>query len=698
MNKKEAQDRIEKLKKEIEKYRYSYHVLDIEDISEGALDALKNELFKLEQKYPQFITPDSPTQRVAGKPLDKFEKFQHPTPMLSFNDAFSKEEMMEWEERYQKFLNYQLEETKEAKYYCELKIDGLAIELIYENGIFTTGSTRGDGKIGENVTQNLKTISSIPLKLLSSPDVIKTLKKEGLTNISQNIEKKGLPKKITVRGEIFVNKSDFERINKQQKKKDEKPFANPRNLAAGSIRQLDPKITASRNLDSFCYSLETDLGQITHEQEHLILKSLGFKTNPHNRPAKELKEVFSFHKDWEEKKEKLPYEIDGIVVINNSEKDFNRAGTVGKAPRAAIAYKFSAEETTTKVLDIIIQIGRTGALTPVAILDPVEIRGAVISRSTLHNQDEIKRLDLKIGDTVIVSRAGDVIPKITKVLPNLRSGNERVFKMPEKCPQCNFEVKTDENGVIYKCTNKDCFARQKESLYHFVSKSGFDIDGLGPKIIDKLIDNNLISEASDIFNLKKGDLEILEGMGEKSAQNLIDSISKKKNISLPRFIYSLGIPQVGEETAIDLTNQIFSKVKKPLDILSTISQIPIKDLEDIRDIGPKTAKLIHEYFNRSKNKKLIKNLNKANITFKESAYSKKLPLANKTFILTGSLESLSREEAKERIRQLGGGISSSVSSKVDFVIAGKDPGSKYEKAKKLGLKILKEKEFLSLLS
>lgn len=711
MNKQQATERADKLRSEIRRHNYAYHVLDAPEVSDAVFDSLRKELEGLEKQFPEIITSDSPTQRVGSEPLDKFEKFEHNTPMLSFNDAFSEKEMTDWEKRYQKFLpqNHQENYTPIPpvggngsglainSYYCELKIDGLAIELIYENRILTVGSTRGDGKIGENVTQNIKTISAIPLSLLEEKEIIKNLKKEGLTEIARRIKKNGLPKKITVRGEVFVNLADFKKITNDQEKLGEKSFANPRNLAAGSIRQLDPKITASRKLDSFIYSLETDFGQTTHEEEHQILKSLGLKINPHNKLAKNLEAVFELKEYWSKNKSKLKYEIDGLVIICNSEKDFALAGTAGKAPRAAIAYKFLAEEATTRVLDIIIQIGRTGALTPVAVLEPVKIRGAVISRSTLHNQDEIRRLGLKIGDTVVVSRAGDVIPKIIKTLLELRTGKEKEFKMPSVCPHCSSPTATDENGIIHRCPNKNCFAQQKEALYHFVSKTGFDIEGLGPKIIDKLINYNLITDTNDIFTLKTDDLKILEGLGKKSAQNLISAISLKKLIELPRFLFALGIPQIGEQTAIDLTRQIFSAVKKPNDILKIADKISLEDLKKIEDIGPKTAQNIFDWFKMTKNRELIEKLNSVGITFKKNNQSKNLSLSGKVFVLTGSLETISREGAKQKIRSLGGNISSSVSTKTDFVVAGSSPGEKYDRAKKLGVRILREEEFLKIL-
>lgn len=696
MNKEEAKKRIEKLRQEINYHRYLYHVLDKEEISPEALDSLKKELFDLEQQFPDLITPDSPTQRVGGEPLKFFRKVEHPRPMLSFNDAFSQEDMRSWEKRFIDFLGGKLRKW-EKFYYCELKLDGLAIELHYENGVFVCGATRGDGYIGEDVTQNLKTIEAIPLRLLDKEEVIKNLEKEKLLHVIEKI-KNNFPQKIVVRGEVFMHKKDLEMLNKEQIKKGLKPFANPRNAAAGSIRQLDPKITASRKLDSYAYSLVTDFGQKTHEEEHIILKALGFKTNPYNKPAKNLEEVFDFHNYWSKNRDKLPYEIDGIVVILNDEKDFERAGYVGKAPRAAIAYKFALKQATTIVEDIIVQVGRTGILTPVAILKPVNVGGVTISRSTLHNFEEIKRLGLKIGDTVIVGRAGDVIPQIIQVLPHLRTGKEKEFQIPKKCPMCDSAIIKDEGGIIYRCSNKNCFAINRRSLYHFVSKSAFDIVGVGPKIIDRLLEEGLIRDAADLFELKEGDLAALERFGEKSAENIIQSINNHRKIDLSRFIYALGILHIGEETAEILATHLLKikNIKKPTDILEAMKKLTIEDLETIEDVGPKVASSIKNWFENKNNQKFLEKLEKVGIEIIKPEIIKS-KLKGKIFVLTGTLDSMSREEAKERIKRLGGRVSSSVSKQTDFVVVGREPGSKYEKAKELGVKIIDEKEFIKML-
>jgi DNA ligase (NAD+) len=696
MTKAEAKKRIESLRKIINYHRYLYHVLDKQEISDDALDSLKKELFDLEQKFPDLITSDSPTQRIGGEPLKEFKKFKHPVPMLSFNDAFDQKDMEDWEERFEKILAG----AKNGGYYCELKIDGLAIELVYENGSLVVGSTRGDGIFGEDVTQNLKTIEAIPLRLLSKEEINKNLKKYNLERFSQKIIN-SVSGQFVVRGEVFLTKKEFEKINKQQKERGLKEYANPRNLAAGSVRQLDPKITAERRLDSFAYDIITDIGQETHEEEHLILKALGFKINPYNKYEKDLKGVQRFRDYWEKEREKLDYEIDGVVVILNDNRVFNRLGVVGKAPRGAIAYKFSPKEAETIVEDIIVQVGRTGILTPVAKLRPVSIGGTTVSRATLHNFDEIRRLDLKIGDTVIVGRAGDVIPDIKRVLKELRTGNEKEFHMPSKCPICGEPVQKIEDQVAYKCINKDCPAIRREIIYHFVSKKAFDIEGIGPKIIDQLVDAALINDPADLFMLKKEDLLNLERFADKSAQNVINSINEKKKISLERFIYSLGINHVGEETALILARSIFnfqSSVLKPLKLLDKIRNISLDDLQKIPDIGPVVAQSIYNWFQKPYNQKLLEKFEKAGIRIIiEKISPKDLKFFGKTFVLTGAFDSMTREEAKEKIRNLGGDVSSSVSRKTNYVVVGAGPGSKYEKAKKLGLKIINEQEFLKML-
>ena len=683
MDKNEAKKRIEKLKVLINKYRYFYHVLDQEKISSEALDSLKKELFDLEMEFPEFVAPDSPTQRIGGEPLKFFKKTKHPEPMLSFNDAFNEKDINDWLGRIKKLINPK--DWDKIDFFCEIKFDGLAIELIYENSLLKIGSTRGNGLIGEDVTKNLKTIESIPLKIGETDEVLKDLNKEGMADFSyfKNLEKTA----IVVRGEALVRKKDFERINKEREKEGLVPYSNPRNLAAGSIRKLDPQITASRKLDFYGYDIIGDFGQKTHAQEHKILKILGFKTHSDNKYCRSLKEVFDFREFWSKKRNDLPFEIDGIVVTVNNNEIFEKLGVIGKAPRGAIAYKFPLKQATTKVKDIIVQLGRTGAVTPVAILEPVQIGGVTISRASLHNEDEIKKLGLKIGDTVIVGRAGDVIPQITETLKELRTGKETDFKMPKFCPSCSGKLVKKENEAIWRCPNKNCFEIKKRGFYHFVSRKAFDIRGMGPKILAKLLEENLINDPADLFQLKEGDLIPLERFGEKSAENIISSINNRREIGLDRLIYSLGIRNVGEETAIVLKD-IFGS----LDNLKKVSK---QRLEEIHDIGPIVAESIYNWFRDEKNLKFLDKLLKE-IKVKKTE-SRTDVLKGKTFVLTGTLKTMSREIAKNKIRQLGGKFSSVISQNIDFVVAGENPGSKFNKAKKMNLKIITEKEFLDIL-
>ncbi len=488
---------------------------------------------------------------------------------------------------------------------------------------------------------------------------------------------------------MFITKNEFERINQEQKNRGLSGYANPRNIAAGSIRQLDPKITASRHLDSFAYELLTDFGQKTHGDKHKILRELGFKTNKYNKQCKNLEEVFKFREHWQKNREKLDYEIDGVVVIVNDNAIFEKLGVVGKAPRGAVAFKFAPAEATTKVLDVKLQVGRTGAITPVAVLEPVQVTGITITRATLHNEDEIKRLGLKIGDTVIVGRAGDVIPDIIKVLPELRTGQEKNFKMPEKCPSCSAKLVKPEGEALWRCPNPKCFARQRRNFYHFVSRPAFDIEGLGPKIIDKLLDEGLVQDPADLFDLKEGDISPLERFAEKSAENLIKATQERKEISLAKLIYALGIRNIGQETAIDLADKFGS--------LERMQKAKLEDFDSVKDIGPVVSRSVYEWFQDKNNLKYLAKLEK-NLKIKN--YFKNLKtekFKNLTFVLTGGLESMTRDDAKEKIRQLGGEVSESVSKNTDYVIVGSEPGSKADKAKKLGVKILSEQEFLEML-
>jgi len=677
MTKDEANKRIEKLKKVISYHRYLYHVLNRQEISDAALDSLKHELYQLEQEYPEFITPDSPTQRVAGEPLEGFKKVRHQVPMLSMEDVFSEKELLDWED----YLKRLAPSTK-IEYFAELKIDGFAITLIYENSLFQCGATRGDGKVGEDVTQNLKTIESIPLKL----HIHHEFPSKAIEKKIKDLIEKG---RVEVRGEVYMDKKDFEKVNEERKKKGEPLYANPRNLAAGSIRQLDPKLAASRPLKFLAYDLITEFGQTKHSEEHQILKTLGFKTDSYAKICQNLEEAIELWRKVAQERATLPHLIDGIVVIVNDNDLFDKFGVVGKAPRGVRAFKFSPKQATTILEDIKLQIGRTGAITPVAVLKPVEVGGVTISRATLHNEDEIKRLGVKIGDTVIIGRAGDVIPDVIKVLPKLRTGKEKKFQMPETCPVCGRKLVRPKGEIVWRCPNQDCMARRRESLYHFTSKKAFDIEGLGPKILDQLMDENLISQTSDIFELKEGDLLPLDRFAEKSAENLINAIQNSKKILLTRFIFALGIRQVGEETAIDLARQFGS-----IDKLKKASK---PELEAIPDIGGVVAESIYNWFREERNQKLIADLIKNGVEILPPEKVGK-NLAGKKFVITGTLSALSRSEAERKIRLLGGQPASSVSKQTDYLVIGEEPGlKKLEEAKKLGVRTISEKEFLEII-
>lgn len=660
LTKHEAAQRIKKLRAEIDTYRYQYHVLNKLEISEAALDSLKHELYTLEQRYPELIIQDSPTQRVAGEPLSGFKKITHAVPMLSIEDSFSRKETEEWLARLKK-----LQPHARFDFYAELKMDGLAVSLVYEDGVFAYGATRGDGRIGEDVTHNLKTIEAIPLML-----------------------RKKIKGRVEIRGEVYMTKTQLERLNRQLKKQGEPLLANPRNAAAGSMRQLDPKIAAERGL-TFCgYSIIGELGTTTHEEAHEMIKELGVPTNPHNRFCRDLDAVEALYHEVEKKRAKLDYWIDGIVINVNDDTLFESLGVVGKTPRAILAWKFPAEQGTTVVRDIIVSVGRTGALTPVAVMDPVQLVGTTVTHATLHNEDEIKRLGLKIGDTVIVEKAGDVIPKIIQVLPKLRIGKEKAFYMPSKCPICGSSVKRQEGEVATMCANPRCFAQELAGILHFAGAA--DIMGLGEKIAEQLLQNGLVREPADLYELTPNDLLGLEGFADVASQKLVNEIQSRRKMPLDRFINGLGIRHVGEETARDLAKHFGSFEK--------IRAATKEDLLAVDGIGEIVANSVTNFFHDARHKRRVDRLLKQvtpSIDSKKSNVTG--PFAGTTWVLTGTLDSMSREEAKEKIRALGGEITESVSKKTTYVVAGENPGSKYEKAKRLGIEVFDEPAFLQKL-
>ncbi|MFA5029203.1 MAG: NAD-dependent DNA ligase LigA [Patescibacteria group bacterium] len=665
MNKLAAEKRIKKLKEQLGEIDRAYYVLDKPIVSDAVRDSLKDELEELEKEFPGLITPDSPTQRIGGKALGKFEKYRHRVPKYSFDDVFSFEEVEEFDQRIKRFLG--LPSGQEVEYICELKIDGLNMSFIYEKGLLVRAVTRGDGVTGEVVTHTVRTIGSVPLKLTEA----------------LNIE---------VGGEVYMPKKSFDKLNQQNKKNKLPLFANPRNAAAGSVRQLDPKVAAQRDLDSFMWTIYEPqyFGLKKHEEIMKKMAGLGLKVNGHWKKVKNIKGTLAYFKHWEKYRESLPFEIDGIVIKVNDLGWQERLGRTAKQVRWAAAYKFPADQVTTVVKDIKIQVGRTGALTPVAHLRPVSLAGSLVKRATLHNQDEIQRLDIKIGDTVVLQKAGDIIPEVVKVLPKLRTGKEKKFVMPASCPICGSKVIRKAGEVAYYCTNKDCFAQQQERLNHFVSKTAFNIDGLGPKILEQLQRADLVKTAADLFLLREDDLKPLERFAEKSADNLVRSLNDSKKISLAKFIYALGIRHVGEETAILLADYFGSWEK--------LSSAEAEELEKVEGTGPKVAASIREWLTSKKNNILAEQLLKRGVRIVNSASKVSAKLKNTTFVLTGELDSLTRDEAKEKIRKSGGDVSASVSLKTDYVVAGANPGSKYTKAEKLKVKIISEKEFLKLLS
>ncbi len=668
LTKVQARARLAVLRRAIDEYRYQYHVLDRLDISEAALDSLKHELAQLEEEYPDLVTADSPSQRVAGQVRPGFTKIRHQARMVSLADAFSREELEQWDQRWRK-----LRPSAKTEYLIDLKLDGLAMSLVYQNGVLIQAATRGDGQVGEDVTNNIKTIEAIPLSLRTI-DLAAT-------------QKKLVAGRVEIRGEVVMRKNEFEALNRRQVQAGEQVFANPRNVAAGSIRQLDPKITASRKLHFHAWELVTDFGLATLEEGYKLMMSLGLPVNPKRKVCATLEQVDAFHQSILRQRESLPFWIDGAVVKLNNRRLYDDLGLIGKTPRAAVAWKFTAEQATTIVEDIQVQVGRTGALTPVAHLRAVQVAGTTVARATLHNADEIARLDVRIGDTVIIQKAGDIIPNIMSVILKLRPAKSRPWAMPQRCPVCASPTRRTSREVAVYCSNQHCPARQREGLYHFVSKKALDINGLGPSTVDVLVEENLVHEPADFFSLTSNQLVGLPLFAELKSDKLVESIAAVKKVRLDRFIYALGIRHVGEQTAIDLSHH-FSNLQKLMEATS-------EDIAAVPNVGTVVAKSIYDWFNLNKNKSVVAHLLR-HITLAAAPKAVSGKLGGKTVVVTGSLETMTREEAEEAIRAAGGKTASSVSAKTGYVVVGADPGSKADKAKTLGVTILSEEEFKKL--
>jgi DNA ligase (NAD+) len=665
MDREQAGRRIEELRKELNHHNHQYYVLDSPVVSDAEYDRLMRELEGLEAGYPDLITPDSPTQRVGAKPLDQFSSVAHTMLMLSLANAMSAEEVIDFDKRVRKLLD-----VSDVEYVMEVKIDGLAVELVYEKGLFILGSTRGDGYTGEDITQNLRTIRAIPMRLMTGHDI-------------------PVPERLEVRGEVYMGKKEFEELNRKRAEAGEPLFANPRNAGAGTVRQLDSRITAGRNLNMFAYApgRMTGASVETHFQFLDYLKKWGFRVNPLARLCRGVDEALAYYHRIETMRDGIPYEIDGAVIKVNRFDYQARLGAVSRSPRWAIAYKFEAQEETTIIEDITVSVGRTGAITPVAVLKPVTVGGVEVSRATLHNEDEIRRKGIMIGDTVIVRRAGDVIPEVVKAIGEKRTGQERPFTMPENCPVCGETVVRPPGEAVTRCININCPAQIKGSIEHFASKRAMDIDGLGVKLIEQMVDKGVIRDVSDLYYLSKETVMGLERMAEKSAQNIIEAIEASRERSFGRFIYGLGIRNVGEHIS-----GLLAERHQDIDRLASATE---EELMAIPEIGPEVASSIVSFFRDEKNLQTIRRiLDKVTIEYsKPNARG----LEGLTFVFTGSLQAMAREEARTKVEALGARTASSISKKVDYVVAGEEAGSKLDKAANLGLKILTEKEFLDLL-
>jgi DNA ligase (NAD+) len=661
--------KIEALREKIRHHEYRYYVLDDPEISDADFDKLMNELKRIEAGHPNLITPDSPTQRVGGKPREGFVKAKHSSPMLSLDNAYSEEELRDWERRV-----HELSGRTDLEYMCELKLDGMSLALVYADGHLARGITRGDGTIGEDVTANVRTVRSIPLSIPKDKS-----------------KKSGIPADFEVRGEMLMPIAAFRKLNEEREKQGLAVFANPRNFTAGTVRQLEPSITAQRRMDFFAYFLLKD-GQTFFDRQSKTMDALGaagFKVNPNRRLAKNLDEVWKFIQSWEGKRESLPYEIDGIVIKVDRTAWQRELGFTGKAPRWAIAYKFAARGAVTQIEDIVPQVGRTGKLTPVAWLKPVAIGGTTVSRATLHNMDEIERLGVKIGDWVEVERGGDVIPKVVRVVEDKdHPRGHKQFEMPEHCPVCGGNVVRTPGEADHRCVNANCPAKLQGTILHFASRHVMNIDGLGEALVNQLGERGLVKNVADLYKLTKDDLLKLERMGEKSAENVLREIEASKKLPLERVIYGLGIRMVGERTAQFLAEHFGS--------LDAIMNASAEELEEVNEVGPRIAESIVEFFADEHNRRLVNDLRKAGLTFTGQKKEKGTKLAEKTFVLTGTLERHTRDEAKKMIEDAGGRVSGSVSKKTDYVVAGSDAGSKLDKARELGVSVIGEDELEKL--